>query len=291
MKRITFVATVTLITAFLSGCISDDAARPPLQPIGEMIISVKESELLKVYEEKVGWADVSIDALKALPHVECDDEGSETRPEEFFVNVLDKEHKVAKELPKYFCKDEKIRLRCYNDETTIVSLSAALKVPIAYRDVLEAKNIPNVMQFAVDRNTRGIDTFHTSAYDKYRMYADKIDEDINPHEYERQMNEYERQRTRQLLLRQSIFGLLWPFPPKPISKPKPIRMSNRERYANLLGSFLKLLQGMENLGDSKVKVKVKEDCDSGGRVILRNNLGRLRCEKFRRPIVDQAWQE
>ena len=164
MKRILFAVTVTLITAFFSGCLSER--------VGTATISVKRSELAKACKGEIGWADVSIVAYKDLSVSNVEDGD---RKEEALASMregLSSLKKISDVVPCFFCKDEEVKLKCFLDgEDAVVRLQAKLKVPIAYTNVLQEADLPRVMQFAVDKNGGKISMFESSANKRYGIYA------------------------------------------------------------------------------------------------------------------------
>ena len=138
---------------------------------GEATISIKSSELLKAVIGQIGWADVTLTVSNVYENVElsaypksaldilqCEITAFGEVRENSFVStnrLSDVLSYMADDLdeclPDFFCGDERIRFSSAVVGTNaVISIEARLKVPIGKSAILEAANLPRVMQFALD---------------------------------------------------------------------------------------------------------------------------------------------
>jgi len=159
LKALGVVAAAS-IAAALVGCIP-----------GEETIDVKTSEIVKAVNGEIGWANVSLTvsnvyenvALSAYPesalnlrdgevHYSCNPKEGEFSPTNRLADALGyMAGRLNKCLPPFFGKDESVRLSVATVGTNaVLRIDASLKVPIGKRAVLEAADLPRVMQLAID---------------------------------------------------------------------------------------------------------------------------------------------
>ena len=172
-----------LVAALLAGCVP-----------GEATISVKSSELAKAVAGRIGWADVTLSvsnvyenvALSAYPKSVLDvrhgemtygaEPGGGFDPTNRLSDVLSYVAKRLNEcLPDFFCRDESIRLSSAVVGTNaVISIEAKLKVPIGKSAVLEAANLPRVMQFALDDEKWSLDAARVPASRRLNVVSELL---------------------------------------------------------------------------------------------------------------------
>ena len=154
-----FAALAAFAALVLTGCVP-----------GEAQIKVKSSELAKMANGEIGWADVTIVASNVYPNVTMDIFPERARnlkpPKAYYVQPGYGEFSVTNRLsdalafmveglndvlPYFFCKDEKVGLSCSAEGTNaVLVLRAELRVPVAKETVLKEADLPRVLQFAIE---------------------------------------------------------------------------------------------------------------------------------------------
>lgn len=153
-----FAALAAFAALVLTGCVP-----------GEAQIKVKSSELAKMANGEIGWADVTIVASNVYPNVTMDifpERARNLKPPKAYVQPGYGEFSVTNRLsdalafmveglndvlPYFFCKDEKVGLSCSAEGTNaVLVLRAELRVPVAKETVLKEADLPRVLQFAIE---------------------------------------------------------------------------------------------------------------------------------------------
>ena len=148
-----FAALAAFAALVLTGCVP-----------GEAQIKVKSSELAKMANGEIGWADVTIVASNVYPNVTMDifpERARNLKPPKAYVQPGYGEFSVTNRLsdalafmveglndvlPYFFCKDEKVGLSCSAEGTiAVLVLRAELRVPVAKETVLKEADLPRVL--------------------------------------------------------------------------------------------------------------------------------------------------
>ena len=174
-----FAALAAFAALVLTGCVP-----------GEAQIKVKSSELAKMSNDEIGWADVTIVASNVYPNVTMDVFPERARnlkpPKTYYAQPGYGEFSVTNRLsdalafmveklngalPDFFCKDEKVELSCSAEGTNaVLVLRAELRVPVAKETVLKEADLPRVLQFAIEDGDDKICTPDVAAFRRYNAF-------------------------------------------------------------------------------------------------------------------------
>ncbi len=177
------IGVAVLAAILLAGCVP-----------GEATVSVKSSELAKAVAGRIGWAEVTLAVSNVYENVELSVYpksaldacgllgdgvvadgvlGPTNRLSDVLASVANQFNAC---LPDFLCRDESVRLSSSVVGTNaVISVAAKLKVPIGKAAVLEAANLPRVMQFAIPENRWALEAARLPAAHRLHVVAKLLD--------------------------------------------------------------------------------------------------------------------